>query len=329
MRLKEALQTCGLSRHQYSHKPKHQKQGKKPTKVTNDGNRDINDDKLLEEIHRLRAMPDNNIGYRSICKQLHLLGYRVNHKKVYRIFKEHNLLSEKAKKPPKNYVGHRRVKSTRPLEVLEMDIKYVWMEKDRCHSFILTVIDTFTRVVLGWHASKKIQKQAVKDLWDDIIINHLQPADLLNLGLRVEVRNDNDKRFSAHLVQDYFKENQLDQVFTHPYTPQENGHIESFHAILSRSLNKQVFYTIQDLEQHLTLFYFNYNNTRSHSSTAYLPPMVFSSLWENQQHLFDLKVLQNNKVIIKCNTPLYKLSGIISQTEASCLNYKGSMPAVV
>jgi transposase InsO family protein len=30
------------------------------------------------------------------------------------------------------------------------------------------------------------------------------------------------------LIQEFFKENYLNQVFTHPYTPQENGHIESF-----------------------------------------------------------------------------------------------------
>jgi hypothetical protein len=30
---------------------------------------------------------------------------------------------------------------------------------------------------------------------------------------------------------EFFVENHLNQVFTHPYTTQENGHIESFHAI--------------------------------------------------------------------------------------------------
>ena len=52
----------------------------------------------------------------------------------------------------------------------------------------------------------------------------------------IEVRNDNDPRFSAKMVQEFFLKNHLNQVFTQPYTPQENGHIESFHAILGRSL---------------------------------------------------------------------------------------------
>jgi transposase InsO family protein len=57
---------------------------------------------------------------------------------------------------------------------------------------------------------------------------------LLGRGINIEVRNDNDSRFSAKLIQEFFKENYLNQVFTHPYT-QENGHIESFHAILAKN----------------------------------------------------------------------------------------------
>jgi transposase InsO family protein len=45
----------------------------------------------------------------------------------------------------------------------------------------------------------------------------------LERGINIEVRNDNDSRFSAKLIQEFFKENYLNQVFTHPYTPQENG----------------------------------------------------------------------------------------------------------
>jgi len=55
------------------------------------------------------------------------------------------------------------------------------------------------------------------------------------------------------MVKDFFKNNCLDQVFTHPYTPQENGHIESFHAILGRSLDRYSFNTIEDLDIHLHL----------------------------------------------------------------------------
>jgi hypothetical protein len=87
------------------------------------------------------------------------------------------------------------------------------------------------------------------------------------LGRIIEVRNDNDSRFSAKLIQEFFKENYLNQVFTHPYTPQENGHIESFHAILAKK-NPFNFWSIDELEEVLTLFYEKYNNERLHSSVC-------------------------------------------------------------
>jgi transposase InsO family protein len=56
------------------------------------------------------------------------------------------------------------------------------------------------------------------------------------------------------LIQEFFKENYLNQVFTHPYTPQENGHIKSFHAILAKKL-RLLIWSIDELEEVLTLFY--------------------------------------------------------------------------
>lgn len=54
--------------------------------------------------------------------------------------------------------------------------------------------------------------------------------------MNIEVRNDNDRLFSAKSIQDFFKENHLNLVFTHPYTPQENGYIVSIHALLGKKL---------------------------------------------------------------------------------------------
>jgi predicted phosphodiesterase len=70
----------------------------------------------------------------------------------------------------------------------------------------------------------------------------------------------------AEEIQKYFKENHLNQVFTHNYTPQENGHIVSFRAILSEKLKPCHFWSIEQLEQVIILFYNKYNNQRLHSS---------------------------------------------------------------
>ena len=106
-----------------------------------------------------------------------------------------------------------------PLEVLEMDIKYVCTDEYRRHVYVLTILDTFTRVALCWHAAFQIRQAQIKSIWESVIVNYLQPNNCLGRKIQIEVRNDNDSRFIARKVQEFFKENQLCQVFTHPYTP--------------------------------------------------------------------------------------------------------------
>ena len=60
---------------------------------------------------------------------------------------------------------------------------------------------------------------------DSIIVHHFQPYDCLGKKIRIEIRNDNDSRFVASSVQEFFRENHLTQVVTPPYSPQENGQI--------------------------------------------------------------------------------------------------------
>jgi transposase InsO family protein len=71
-------------------------------------------------------------------------------------------------------------------------------------------------------------KQDVKRAWEHIIINHLQPNNCLEEELILRFAMIMIVGSLQKLIQEFFKENYLNQVFTHPYTPQENGHIESF-----------------------------------------------------------------------------------------------------
>lgn len=152
-----------------------------------------------------------------------------------------------------------------------------------------------------------MQSKQVQQVWQRIIVEHLQPADMLNKHIRIEVRNDNGPQFAAKKIQNFFKENHLDQVFTHPYTPQENGHIESFHSILSKALSKQVFWDLEQLNERLILFYETYNNTRLHASIANLPPRTFTELWH--KGLIERKVLAKNKVKFSLKIRYQQLSG--------------------
>jgi len=319
-----ALAIAGITKHQYYYKPKKGKRGIPASTHTiryeNDKEVTIPNTEVVEQIKSINTEPDIDYGYQKMTVALNIEGFYINHKKVYRLMEEYQLLKLKKKKAIKHYVKYRMVMPEGPLHLLEMDIKFVWIESARQHGYILTVLDVFTRQVLGWVAAMSITSHTVKQLWAEIIITHLQEHDMLVKGVHIEIRNDNDKRFSAKIVQQFFRDNYLNQVFTHPYTPQENGHIESFHAILGRSLERFHFHTIEDLDIHLHLFYNTYNNQRIHGSIANLPPNVFNEQWHNG-HIIRCIDTDKRKVKFKLTIPyrFINLSGNMNLKEASCL----------
>jgi transposase InsO family protein len=117
-----------------------------------------------------------------------------------------------------------------------MDIKMVWIEGLRRYGFVLTILDVFTPVVLHWELGFHMRQADVECAWGKVIENHLEPNGAKSWETHIEIRSDNGPQFCANKLRQFFKGNYLMQTYTHPYTPQENGHIESFHAILARSL---------------------------------------------------------------------------------------------
>lgn len=324
MKLNVSLKIAGITKHQYYYIPKRTKQGIKPSIITTftglDGHEmTIKNFDLIALMGLIHEDEDTEYGYHKMTTALKLIGYNINHKKVYRLMKEAQMLKEKHQKPSKTYVKYRKVFPKQPYEVLEMDIKFVWIEEFKRHAYILTTIDTFTRIALHRYTAYSIKKEDVKRAWEDIIINHLQANNCLEKKIQIEVRNDNDSRFYAKTIQEFFKENHLNQVFTHPYTPQENGHIESFHAILSKKLRPYNFYTLQQLEQVLVLFYEKYNNERLHSSICNLPPNVFLECWNKgliEQKEDEIK----RKITFKLKIPYNQISGNTSWACSSLQN---------
>jgi transposase InsO family protein len=274
--------------------------------------------KVIDQIKIIQSDPETDYGYHKMKFALLMLGYLINHKKVNRLMHESHLLKDRHQKVPRSFARFRKVMPAGPLEVLEMDIKFVWVEQHRRHAYIFTVIDTFTRVVLYWQSAYQFKQDQVKRAWESIIENYLQPFDCLNRNIHIEIRNDNDSRFAAKAVQQFFLDNKLNQVFTHPYTPQENGHIESFHAILSRMLNRFSFWSLEQLDFRLKLFYEKYNYARIHSSIAFVPPMTFWYCW--QLGVVNTKINDKSKTLkFTLTIPYNKLSGIMSQREVPCL----------
>ncbi len=285
----KCLSIVGLTKNQFYYKSNGLKPGKTPSTMTRWRDpstllmHEVDNEDVVDKIVNMKLNPDQINWYRMISRALQIQGYYINHKKVYRLMKKYLLLERARKKKGRDFVKFRRVTPSGPLRVLEMDIKYVWVHETGKYAYILTVIDTFTRYVLHWAVGYMMRNEQVKEVWEYVIAHYFQPAGLLADGVEIEVRNDNGKQFSANNIIDFFKENQLHQVFTHPYTPEENGHVESFHNTLGKALKADFFTSLPMLEKRLQTFYTFYNNARSHSGSIGIPPAKFWALYQKDK----------------------------------------------
>lgn len=282
--VKKAVVIAGMSRSCFYYREREGSPGLKPsthTDMTN-GSR-VTNHELVELIKELLDMDFVDYGYLKVTHWLNQQGYEISKHKVYRLMRDNHLLHPKKKPMAKrSFVQFALALPEGPLELLEMDIKFIYIHGTGRNALVLTIIDTFNREVLAWVCSYSIKKQDVIALTENVIENFLQPYDMINRDIRVIIRSDNGSQFIAKMVRAHLSGNFIVQEFTKPATPQQNAHIESFHSIVRRLVEERFdFESLGHLNEILQAFYHFYNNSRLHSSICYLSPRAFLWAFEN------------------------------------------------
>ena len=158
------------------------------------------------------------------------LGWVINHKKVYRLMKEHKLLyGGKIRPEPfkRNFIRFRTPGAERPLQYLSMDIKYVHIHGWNRNVLLLTVMDIYSPVLI--HMLRPGIKKG-----DVLVLLSLMLLEYKTQGMTL--RNDNGSQFIANAVRAYLKEKGITQEFSHVATPEDNAYIEALHSNLQREV---------------------------------------------------------------------------------------------
>jgi transposase InsO family protein len=316
----QCLSITQMTKHQFYHEPVNSvRRGRKPSthvKQMIDGEEHVVPNAQLElQMQAVNQNPDLRCGALRMSQHLQIKGYIVNKKKVARMMKALGIRGKnkrRSKQRDKLYVQYGSVNPTAPLSYLQMDIKTHWLIKERRQAYTLTIIDTFTRQTLGNYTGYSIKAGEVKTLLEALIEDHLEPAGRAWSEVEVIITSDNGPQFIAELIKDFLEQNGIKQLFTHPYTPEENGYIESFHAIMSGAVEREHF-NLEALTERLKVFYKNYNENRPHTATKGLPPNIFKRAWDND--LVITCTIPKKGVKMKLRYPLYEIPGKLNQRE--------------
>jgi putative transposase len=222
--------------------------------------------RLVQEIIRL-VTEYGRYGYRRITGLLRNDGWKVNHKRVERIWRQEGL------KVPKKQPARRRLwlndGSCIRLRAEHKD--HVWSydfvagrTSDGQPLRYLTMVDEYTRECLAVDVARSLKSADVLDKLNDLFLNR---------GVPEYIRSDNGSEFAAKAVRYWLERIGVRTLFIEPGSPWENGYIESFNGKLrDELLNLEIFDTLLEAKVLTARWQHEYNTFRPHSSLGYRPP---------------------------------------------------------
>lgn len=245
-------------------------QRRKPAK--GDGDR-----RLRKRLHELvRQWPRR--GYRFMTELLRQEGWRINPKRVLRIWREEGL------KVPRRAVRKRRMgnrdgaitelRATKPNEVWAWDFFHDRLEDGRPVKW-LSLVDEFTRECLLLHPDRSIKSEKAKELIKNVMENRGRPTYL---------RSDNGPEFIAKGLQEWLGKVGVGTAYIEPGSPWQNGFAESFHArVRDEFINLEYFRCPIEARVLGAEWQWKWNNRRPHGSLGYLTPRAFAESLETEK----------------------------------------------
>jgi transposase InsO family protein len=232
------------------------------------------DARLVRRLHELvRQHPRR--GYRMMWGMLRLEGWRVNRKRVYRLWRREGF------KVPRKQHKKRRLGSSENSIVRHRPAHkdHVWCvdfihdrdERDRPLKW-LSVVDEFTRECVALEVERGICAEDVVETLTDLFMIR---------GVPKHIRSDNGGEFIAAAIQRVAEITGMEMLYIAPASPWENGYAESFHSRLrDELLNAEVFADVREAKALAAAWQGEYNHRRPHSSLGYVPPAVFAAQLE-------------------------------------------------
>ncbi len=229
--------------------------------------------KIADDEERLRnqivalASEYGRYGYRMITGMLRNDGWRVNHKRVERIWRQEGLkVPQKQPKKRRLWLNDGSCIRRRP-----MHRNHVWSydfvserTTDGRALKILTIMDEYTRECLAIDVARNIRSENVIDRLADLFVRK---------GVPEHIRSDNGPEFTAKVVRDWLEKLKVKPLFIEPGSPWENGYIESFNGKLRYELlDVEIFDTLLEARFLTTRWKRQYNTLRPHSALGYRPP---------------------------------------------------------
>jgi len=206
-------------------------------------------------------------GYRRITALLQADGWRVNHKRVERLWRREGLkVPQKQPKRGRLWLNDGSCLRLRPEckdHVWAYDFVHARTHDGRALR-MLTLVDEYTRECLSIDVARRLSSEDVLErlAWQFVM-----------RGVPAFLRSDNGSEFTANVVRQWLGKVGVKTLYIEPGSPWENGYVESFNGkFRDELLDREIFYTLLEAKVLIERWRDHYNRVRPHSSLGYRPP---------------------------------------------------------
>jgi putative transposase len=221
---------------------------------------------------RLRELAASRIHYGS--PRLHILlrreGWKVNHKRVERLYREEGLTLRR-KRPRRHVSAARRVSKPNATEKNQLwAMDFMSDQLFSGHRFrVLNLVDHFSRESLAMEVGRSLTGGDVVEVLDRVARARGYPR---------RIRLDNGPEFISRALDRWAYWNKVELDFIRPGKPGDNALMESFNGRCRQEcLNAHWFLSLQDAQEKIEAWRQEYNEDRPHTSLDDQTPMEFAS----------------------------------------------------
>ena len=206
-------------------------------------------------------------GFWKCRNRLRDLGYRWNHKRIYRVYralKLNQVRRTKKRVPTRIKVPLQAVPQLN--DTWAMDFMGDTLYSARRYR-IFNVIDEGNREALAIEVDVSLPSERVVTVLDQLVAIHGAPR---------RIRCDNGPEFVAEPLRAWCERYGIALVFIQPGKPNQNAYIERFNRTYrTEILNAWVFTTLEEVRDLSEAWRQRYNTERTHDSLGDVPPLTF------------------------------------------------------
>ena len=215
------------------------------------------------------ALSRPRFGYSRIHILLRREGWKVNHKRVHRLYRLEGLQVRMRMRRRKRLSLHRGP-APRPTALSErwsMDFVHDQLADGRAFR-VLTVVDNWSRESVLLEAGFRLSGESVAQA-----LSRVSAARPLPRSITV----DHGTEFTSKALDQWAWENGIQLDFTRPGKPTDNGQCESFNGRLrDECLNVNEFESIDQARQKIEAWRIDYNEQRPHGALGHLTPSEYA-----------------------------------------------------